>query len=84
MRNADVILLCVKPQTIGHLVDEIKPELNPEKLVISVAASVPTDYIERRAGAKVPVIRAMPNTPSMVGAGITAHRKGKICNGEAY
>ena len=78
VRNADVILLCVKPQTIGHLVDQIKPELSAEKLVISVAASVPTDYIERRAGANVPVIRAMPNTPAMVGAGITAIAKGQF------
>jgi pyrroline-5-carboxylate reductase len=77
-RDANVILLCVKPQTIGQLVDQIKPELSAEKLVISVAASVPTDYIERRTGANVPVIRAMPNTPAMVGEGITALAKGKF------
>ena len=78
VRNADVILLCVKPQTIGQLVDQIKPELSADKLVISVAASVPTDYIEHRAGDHVPVIRAMPNTPAMVGEGITALAKGKF------
>lgn len=77
-RDADVILLCVKPGTVGHVVDEIKPELNDKKLVISIAASVPTDYIERRLNSRTPVIRAMPNTPSMVGAGITAICKGKF------
>ncbi len=77
-RGADVIILGVKPQTVGQVVDEIAPELNETKLLISVAASVPTDYIERRIGAKVPVIRAMPNTPSMVGEGITAIAKGKF------
>lgn len=77
-RAADVILLCVKPQTVGQVVDEIAPELNDHKLVITIAASVPTDYIERRLSASVPVIRAMPNTPSMVGAGITAISKGKF------
>ncbi len=77
-RNANVILLCVKPQTIGQVTDEIRAEITPQKLVISIAASVPTDYIERRLGADVPVIRAMPNTPSMVGAGITAIAKGKF------
>jgi pyrroline-5-carboxylate reductase len=76
-KKADVILLCVKPQTVGQVVDEIAPALSADKLVISIAASVPTDYIERRLSAKVPVIRAMPNTPSMVGAGITAIAKGK-------
>jgi pyrroline-5-carboxylate reductase len=76
-KKADVIFLCVKPQTVGRVVDEIRPELNDKKLLISVAASVPTDYIERRLRGKVPVIRAMPNTPSMVGEGITA-----ICTGK--
>jgi pyrroline-5-carboxylate reductase len=79
-KKADVILLCVKPQTVGHVVDEIRPELNAKKLLISVAASVPTDYIERRLRGKVPVIRAMPNTPSMVGAGITAISPGKFAS----
>ena len=78
VKKANVILLCVKPQTVGKVVDEIRPELTDKKLLISIAASVPTDYIERRIGAKVPVIRAMPNTPSMVGAGITAIAKGKM------
>ena len=78
VKKANVILLCVKPQTVGKVVDEIRSELTEKKLLISIAASVPTDYIERRIGAKVPVIRAMPNTPSMVGAGITAIAKGKM------
>jgi len=82
VRKSDVILLCVKPQTVGQLADEIKPELNDQKLVISIAASVPTDYIERRIGGKVPVVRAMPNTPSMVGAGVTAIAKGAFASQE--
>jgi pyrroline-5-carboxylate reductase len=77
VQKADVILVCVKPQTVGPVVDEIAPELNERKLLISIAASVPTDYIERRLKAAVPVIRAMPSTPSMVGEGMTAFSKGK-------
>ena len=77
-KKADVIFLCVKPQTVAHLVDEIRGELNEKKLLISIAASVPTEYIEKRLKGKVPVIRAMPNTPSMVGAGITAISPGKF------
>jgi len=76
-RAANVILLCTKPQSIAYVVDEIRPELTGDKLVISIAASVSADYIERRVQAEVPVIRAMPNTPSMIGAGITAISKGK-------
>lgn len=81
-RTADVIILGLKPQTVGLVVDEIAPELHERKLLISVAASVSTEYIERRIGPKVAVIRAMPNTPSMVGEGITAISKGKFATEE--
>jgi pyrroline-5-carboxylate reductase len=80
VKKADVVLLCVKPQTVGKVVDEIRPVLNAKKLLISVAASVPTAYIERRLRGKVPVIRSMPNTPSMVGEGITALSPGKFAS----
>jgi pyrroline-5-carboxylate reductase len=78
VKKADVIFLCVKPQTVAQVVDEIRSELNEKKLLISIAASVPAEYIERRLRGKVPVIRAMPNTPSVVGAGITAIAAGKF------
>lgn len=76
-RAANIILLCLKPQTVGPVLDEIRPELNERKLVISIAASVPAAYIEGRLGPGVPVIRTMPNTPSIVGEGITALSKGE-------
>jgi pyrroline-5-carboxylate reductase len=77
-RAASIILLCVKPQSVGAVLNEIRPEMNERKLLISIAASVPTAYIEQRLTGNIPVIRAMPNTPSMVGAGITAMSKGKF------
>jgi pyrroline-5-carboxylate reductase len=75
-RGADIILLGVKPQVVGEVLKEIAPELSKDTLIISVAASVPTSYIEQRAGEKVPVIRAMPNTCSTVGCGMTGICKG--------
>ena len=75
-RGADIILLGVKPQVVGDVLKAIAPELGEKTLVISVAASVPTSYIEQHAGPAVPVIRAMPNTPSVVGCGMTG-----ICGG---
>src|ERR1700739_1120315 len=69
--GADIVLLGVKPQVVGDVLKEIAPELNEKTLVLSVAASVPTSYIEQRLGEKVPVVRAMPNTPSAVGCGMT-------------
>ncbi len=74
--GADIVLLGVKPQVVGDVLKEIAPELNEKTLVISVAASVPTSYIEQRLSEKVPVVRAMPNTPSAVGCGMTG-----ICRG---
>jgi pyrroline-5-carboxylate reductase len=76
VKDADVILLAVKPQVVGDVLKEIKPALGKNTLVISVAASVPTSYIEQRANDRVPVVRAMPNTCSMVGCGMTG-----ICPG---
>jgi pyrroline-5-carboxylate reductase len=80
--KADVILICLKPLSVGPVLDEIREVLNPGKLVISIAASVPTAYFESRIGAIVPIIRVMPNTPSMVGEGITAMCKGKYATPE--
>jgi pyrroline-5-carboxylate reductase len=76
VQGADIVLLGVKPQVVGDVLKEIASELNEKTLVISVAASVPTSYIEQRLGGKVPVVRAMPNTPASVGCGMTG-----ICRG---
>ena len=76
VHGADIVLLGVKPQVVGEVLKEIAPELDEDTLVISVAASVPTSYIEQHAGSSVPVVRAMPNTPATVGCGMTG-----ICRG---
>jgi pyrroline-5-carboxylate reductase len=75
--QAEIILLCVKPQTVREVVEEIRPEVTPDKLVVSVAASVPTAYMEDIFQGPIPVVRAMPNTPCVVGAGMTGLCKGK-------
>src|ERR1700675_4899803 len=46
-RDSQIILVCVKPQTVAQVMEEIAPVMTPNKLVISVAASVPTDYMEK-------------------------------------
>jgi pyrroline-5-carboxylate reductase len=79
---ADVVLLAVKPQVVGDVLKEIKPALGEKTLVISVAASVPTSYIEQRVGEKVPVVRAMPNTCSTVGCGMTGICRGSHASAE--
>ncbi len=76
-READIILICVKPSGVGALCREISPVAPSGKLIISVAASVPTTYIEESLGGEPPVVRAMPNTPCEVGAGMTGLCKGR-------
>ena len=75
---ADILLLGVKPQQLHDVVSNIAPALNPGKLLISFAASVKTSAIEEAAGCDLAVIRAMPNTPAMLGAGMTAICRGKF------
>lgn len=77
VRKADIIFLCVKPQVVADVVREIRDEITREQLIISVAASVPTDMIESALEKEVAVVRAMPNTPCALGAGMTALCKGK-------
>lgn len=82
VHEADVILLGVKPFQIADLMAEIRPALSAEKLLISFAASVKTRSIEEAAHQELGVVRAMPNTPSMLGAGITALCRGKFATDE--
>lgn len=71
-RWADVVILCVKPQVIDHVIAEIKPSLAGTRLLISVAAGVPLARIRAYGADTVPLVRAMPNTPAIVGEGVTA------------
>jgi pyrroline-5-carboxylate reductase len=76
-REAEIILLCVKPQNVREVLEEIRPEVTPDKLLVSVVASVPTSFIEDVLRASIPVVRAMPNTPCVVGKGMTGLCRGK-------
>jgi pyrroline-5-carboxylate reductase len=77
VRGADLILIAVKPQNVAELLEQIRPDVTPAALVVSAAASVPTGFIEGHLDAGVPVVRAMPNTPCQVGAGMTGLCRGK-------
>jgi pyrroline-5-carboxylate reductase len=74
--GAALVVIAVKPQDIEALLGEIGGMLGPEQTVLSVAAAIPTAAIERRIAPGVPVVRAMPNTPSVVHEGIAG-----ICAG---
>jgi pyrroline-5-carboxylate reductase len=77
VRKSQVILLCVKPQTVQEVVRQISDDLTPEHLMISVAASVTTRFIEDLVPVAVPIIRVMPNTPCLIKQGMSAIASGK-------
>jgi len=74
---ASVVVLSVKPQIIDKVLREIGDQLRPGTLVISVAAGFATEAIESTVAQGVRVVRAMPNTPALIGAGATAISPGK-------
>ncbi|MGD0294767.1 MAG: pyrroline-5-carboxylate reductase [Terracidiphilus sp.] len=78
VRNSDLILLGVKPFQVQDLMAEIRPALSPAKTLVSFAASVKTRAIEEAAGMEIAVIRAMPNTPSTLGAGAAGLCRGRF------
>ena len=81
-QGADLILIGLKPITVPEVVRQIRPALTPQKLIVSIAASVRTTAIEHAADMDIGVVRAMPNTPSMLGAGIAALSRGRFANQE--
>jgi pyrroline-5-carboxylate reductase len=76
-RRSGLVVLSVKPQIMDKVLREIGDQLAPGTLVVSIAAGVDTETIEGAVGEGVRVIRAMPNTPALVGAAATAIAPGK-------
>jgi pyrroline-5-carboxylate reductase len=71
--DADVCVLAVKPQVIADVARGLKPLLpHPRPVVLSVAAGVPTAALAAWLGDDVPLVRCMPNTPALIGAGASA------------
>ncbi|MBN1560245.1 pyrroline-5-carboxylate reductase [candidate division KSB1 bacterium] len=74
---ADVIVLCVKPQALRQLLDEIKNDVRDDQLIISIVAGITTRMISTFIGKKNPVVRVMPNIPAVVDEAASA-----LCTGE--
>lgn len=76
LNDADVVFLATKPQAFRLLLPDVEEALRPNALVISIAAGISTPIIERRLPDGTRVVRSMPNTPALVGAGATAIARG--------
>jgi pyrroline-5-carboxylate reductase len=73
----DIICLAIKPQNLDLVLAEISDKVTEDQLLISILAGVSTRRIEESLGKKVRVIRVMPNTPALVGAGMTGISPGR-------
>jgi pyrroline-5-carboxylate reductase len=84
-KTADTLVLAVKPQDMGALLDEIATFVtaSPDRLVISVAAGITTAFIGRRLAGDVPVVRVMSNTPVLVDEAMSVISAGQHA-GEAH
>jgi pyrroline-5-carboxylate reductase len=72
VRKSRIVLLCVKPQVVEEVLRQIADDMTPSHVLISVAASVSTRFMENILAKPIPVIRAMPNTPCLIKQGMTA------------
>lgn len=82
LKEADVIILSVKPKDVPAALQSIKSELQINQLIISVVAGISTETIEKEIGLDIPVIRSMPNTSATIGHSATAISKGKYATNE--
>ncbi len=75
LTDAGVVVLCVKPKQVGLVVESLKG-LPPDAMVVTILAGVTTERLQGLLGTDNPVVRAMTNTPCVVGQGMTA-----VCGG---
>ena len=71
-QNAEFLILSVKPQFYAQVIEEIKDTVREDQLIITIAPGKTLAWLEEQFGKKVKIVRTMPNTPALVGEGMTA------------
>ncbi len=82
VRASTAVILSVKPQVLSGVLQEIRAEIRPDQLVISIAAGIPLALLGEALGPGLPLIRVMPNTPALIGAGMSALARGEKASEE--
>ena len=72
VRQAEVVVLSVKPQYYEETITQIRDDIRGDQMVITIAPGKTLAWLEERFGKEVKIVRTMPNTPAMVGEGMTA------------
>ncbi|MGH7822766.1 MAG: pyrroline-5-carboxylate reductase [Candidatus Binatia bacterium] len=76
VRGSRIVVLAVKPQILQEVLEEVNPEVTTSHLFVSIAAGFPLARLESGLGARARVVRAMPNTPALLGKGMSVLVKG--------
>lgn len=82
VRQCDLLVLAVKPQHVGEVLEDIQNDWSPKKLLISIAAGVRLAALESKLPSKARIVRVMPNTPCLVAAGACAFSPGTSATDE--
>lgn len=84
VQQCNLIFLAVKPQNYEEVLTEIRPVVTKEKIFVTIAAGISTEYIMDTLKVSCPVVRAMPNTPLLLGKGATALCKASTVSDEVF
>ncbi len=79
VRNAQIIILAVKPYKLKEVLVSLRPTLTKSQLVLSLVAGIPLATLSAELPKETPVVRVMPNTPCLIGQGVSAYTLGKYC-----
>jgi len=82
VREGQIIVLAVKPQSMKEVLEDVKEEIRDDHLIISIAAGIPLKMIHSIIRREIPLIRVMPNTPALIQKGISALAPGKRATSE--
>ncbi len=77
LEKADMVLMAVKPQQFKNLLDQYHHRISTRTLIVTIVAGISTSRVETLLQKRIRVVRVMPNTPALVGYGMTALTKGK-------
>ena len=80
--TSDIIFLGVKPSVLPNVAKELGKAARRDTVIVSMAAGIAISKIEEALGVKLPIIRIMPNTPVLVGEGVTAYSKNELVTDE--
>lgn len=84
VEESDVLILAVKPQYYETVISEIKDDISPDQIVVTIAPGKTLAWLSECFGKNVKLVRTMPNTPALVGEGMTGVCKNDLVTNEEY